>query len=220
MKPIFISGIGTGIGKTLVSAVIAEALQADYWKPVQAGRDPDTDSLRVKDLVSNTVSRFYPESYIFSLPASPHLSARKENKNIVLDRIVRDYQEMDHKRPLVVEGAGGLMVPLNEKEFVIDLIGALDARLVLVSRNYLGSINHSLMTAQICRARGLDVAGWVFNDHYMDYANEIAAWSGLPKLFELPRLESISKEQIAKAGVQWREVCISTLLSPLSHHRE
>jgi dethiobiotin synthetase len=214
MKPIFISGIGTGIGKTVVSAVITEALQADYWKPVQAGSIPDTDSLRVKELLSNSGSRIHRETYFFSLPASPHISARKENENIVLDRIVNEYQQMDHNRPLVIEGAGGLMVPLNEKEFVIDLVEALGARLVLVSRNYLGSINHSLMTAQIARARGLDVCGWIFNDQYMDYADEIAAWSRIPKLFEIPMLESVSQDHIAKFASQFKEVCRKTLLQP------
>lgn len=213
MKPIFVSGIGTSIGKTLVSAVIVEALGADYWKPVQAGMEPDTDSLRVKKLISNASTCIHPESYIFSLPASPHLSARKEMATISLERIVSDYQQMDKGRPLVIEGAGGLMVPLNEKEFVIDLVSQLDAKLVLVSRNYLGSINHSLMTAQICRSRGLDVAGWIFNDHYMEYADEIAGWSGIPVLFTLPMMEFISKERIAKAARRFEETCRRSLLS-------
>ena len=219
MKPIFISGIGTDVGKTLVSAIIAEALHADYWKPVQAGRDPDTDSMRVRALISNEASHIHPETYIFSLPASPHLSARAENKNISLDGIVNEYRKMDPNRPLVIEGAGGLMVPLNKKEFVIDLVEALGARLILVSRNYLGSINHSLMTAEICRSRGIDVAGWIFNDHYMDYSDEIVAWSGIPKLFELPMMESISKEQIVKIARQF-EGALKTLLSSATHHRE
>ncbi len=104
---------------------------------------------------------------------------------------------MNPDRALVIEGAGGLMVPLNEKDFVIDLVKALDARVVLVSRNYLGSINHSLMTARLCQTYGLDVAGWVFNDQYMHYEQEIAGWSGYPVLFSLPFFDSISKETIS-----------------------
>ncbi len=88
---------------------------------------------------------------------------------IELKKIANDLSRTDKTRPLVIEGAGGLMVPLNEQEFVIDLAKMLDARLVLVSRNYLGSINHSLMTAAICRNYGLDVVGWVFNDQYLNY---------------------------------------------------
>ena len=102
---------------------------------------------------------------------------------------------MDRSRPLVIEGAGGLMVPLNETEFVIDLVKILDARLLLVSRNYLGSINHSLMTAAICRQHGLDVAGWIFNDQYMNYEQEIVQWSGYPALFSVPLMNPLSKRR-------------------------
>ncbi len=92
------------------------------------------------------------------------------------------------------------MVPLNEAEFVLDLIKQLDARLILVSRNYLGSINHSLMTAKLCRQQGLDVAGWAFNDHYMNYESEIADWSDYPILFSLPFLDPVSKLTIREAA--------------------
>jgi dethiobiotin synthetase len=212
MRPIFISGIGTGIGKTLVATVITEALRADYWKPVQAGMDPETDRLRVKAMISNPESVIHPESYIFSLPASPHIAARKENKKISLQQISEDFNRMDKNRPLVIEGAGGLMVPLNEKEFVIDLVKLLDARLVLVSRNYLGSINHSLMTANICRTRDVDVAGWIFNDQYLDYAGEIAGWSGFPIIFSLTALDQISKQTIAGIAKQFGDSCRKVLL--------
>ncbi len=211
MKPIFISGIGTGIGKTLVSAVFTEALQADYWKPVQAGLDPDTDSKRLSSLISHSGSVIHPETYLLQLAASPHISAKKENRRIQLSGIVEDFSRMNPHRPLVVEGAGGLMVPLNDHEFVIDLVKLLDARLVLVSRNYLGSINHSLMTAEICRERGLDVAGWVFNDQYMDYAGEIAGWSGYPLLFSLPRLNQVSKETITEMATVHGHACRQVL---------
>ena len=107
---------------------------------------------------------------------------------------------MNSNRPLVIEGAGGLMVPLNEQEFVIDLVRMLNARLVLVSRNYLGSINHSLMTAAICRNYGLDVAGWVFNDQYMNYEQEIVRWSGYPSLFSVPLMNPLSKQAILAAA--------------------
>jgi len=211
MKPIFISGIGTGIGKTLVSAVFTEALRSDYWKPVQAGLDPDTDSIRLASLLSNKESVIHPETYLLQLAASPHISAGKENRRIMLSRIVEEFNRIDPGRPLVMEGAGGLMVPLNEAEFVIDLVKLLDARLVLVSRNYLGSINHSLMTARLCRDQGLDVAGWVFNDQYMDYAGEIAGWSGFPVLFSLPEMKNISKEVIFELAGQHVNACREVL---------
>src|SRR6185295_14501415 len=200
MKPIFISGIGTGIGKTVVAAVLTEALKADYWKPVQAGDEPGTDSSWIASLISNEQTRIHPETYKLRLAASPHIAARKENRRIELGRIVYDFEKLDHERPLIIEGAGGLLAPMNENEFVADLIKELDARVVLVSRNYLGSINHSLMTAKICQQQGLDVAGWVFNDQYMNYEAEIAGWSGYPILFSIPLLDAVTKLTIRETA--------------------
>jgi dethiobiotin synthetase len=200
MRPIFISGIGTGIGKTVIAAVITEALKADYWKPVQAGYEPVTDSQLVASYINNPQTIIHPETYLLKLAASPHIAAQKENRRIECRKIAEEMTRMDESRALVIEGAGGLMVPLNEQEFVIDLIRMLDARLVLVSRNYLGSINHSLMTAAICRNYGLDVAGWVFNDQYMNYEQEIVRWSGYPALFSLPLMNPLSKQTILTAA--------------------
>ena len=200
MRPIFISGIGTGIGKTLIATIITEALKADYWKPVQAGYEPGTDSELVASLVSNSETVIHPETYLLKLAASPHIAAQRENRRIELKKIADDLLRMNSYRPLVIEGAGGLMVPLNEQEFVIDLVKMLDARLVLVSRNYLGSINHSLMTAAVCRNYGLDVIGWVFNDQYMNYELDIVRWSGYPTLFSVPLMNPLSKQAILAAA--------------------
>jgi dethiobiotin synthetase len=200
MKPFFISGIGTGIGKTVIAALFSEALPADYWKPVQAGFEPETDSALVASLVTNSENIIHPETYTFRLAASPHIAARHENRRIEISRILEDFKKMDAERPLIIEGAGGLMVPLNENEFVIDLVRQLNARLILVSRNYLGSINHSLMTAAVCRSAGLDVAGWIFNDQYLDYESEIVNWSGYPALFSLPLFGSVSRQTIWEAA--------------------
>jgi dethiobiotin synthetase len=200
MRPLFVSGIGTGIGKTVVAAVLAEALSADYWKPVQAGFETGTDSSLVTSLISNTETVVHREIYKLQMAASPHIAARKENLRIDLNRIVDECHQLETVRPLVIEGAGGLMVPLNEKEFVVDLVKQLDAILILVSRNYLGSINHSLMTANICRSYGVLPAVWVFNDNYLDYEKEIVDWSGFPALFSLPKMDSISRQSISKAA--------------------
>lgn len=200
MRPFFISGIGTGIGKTIVAAVLTEALRADYWKPVQAGFENGTDSGLVSSLISNSVTVIHPETYKLKMAASPHIAAAKENLRIDIGRIVEDFNLLKNSRPLIIEGAGGLMVPLNEKEFVIDLIKKLDAILILVSRNYLGSINHSLMSAEVCRKHRLDVGGWVFNDNYLDYEQEIADWSGYRPLFSLPFMDSISSADITQAA--------------------
>jgi dethiobiotin synthetase len=205
MKPLFISGIGTGIGKTLIAAVITEALQADYWKPVQAGYDSETDSNRIRSMISNPQSRIHPETYKLKLAASPHIAAREENIRIELSRIKQDLRQIHSDRPLLIEGAGGLLVPLNETEFVIDLVKALDARLILVSRHYLGSINHSLLTAAACKAAGIEIAGWVFNDNYLDYSDEIVRWSGYPAIFSLPNLGRIDPAAISQAAARFQE---------------
>jgi dethiobiotin synthetase len=215
MKPLFISGIGTGIGKTVVAAMLTEALKADYWKPVQAGYETGTDCTLVASLISNTESVIHPESYTLKLAASPHIAARQENRKIELSLILHAFKEMNKNRPLIIEGAGGLMVPLNETDFVIDLIEKLDARLILVSRNYLGSINHSLMTAALCRSRGLDVAGWIFNDQYLHYEQEISNWSGYPVLFSQPLLDSISKESISRLASSFLREGMSYLYSSI-----
>ena len=193
MHPIFVTGIGTGIGKTLVAAVVAEALEAAYWKPVQAGYEDGTDSEWVRERIRLPQERIQPEAYKLALPASPHIAARKEGVVIDLDRIVRQLETIKD-RPLVIEGAGGLFVPLNDRQFIIDLIRKLDATVLLVSRNYLGSINHSLLTAAACRREGLRVAGWIFNDQYMRYEQEIAQWSGLPAIASIPFEDDLSSD--------------------------
>jgi dethiobiotin synthetase len=181
-KPIFITGIGTDVGKTVVAAIVTEALGAVYWKPVQAGYEQGTDTEWVAGRLSDP--RTFPEVYKLALPASPHIAAREEGVVISLDKIAG---EMPSGRPLVIEGAGGLMVPLNEREFIPDLVRRLDARVILVSRNYLGSINHSLLTAAVCKAYGLDVAGWIFNGEPSGYEEEIEQWSGLRRIASIPR---------------------------------
>jgi dethiobiotin synthetase len=207
MRPLFITGIGTDVGKTVVAAIVAEALGAVYWKPVQAGFDQGTDSEWMGERISGGPRLVKSEVYKLKLPASPHIAAREEGIMINLDKIV---EAMPPDRPLVIEGAGGLMVPLNEQEFVIDLIKRLDARVILVSRNYLGSINHSLLTAAVCKAHGLDVAGWIFNDQYLHYEQEIIQWSGIPAIGSVPFVEQPDavwvREQAGRLGPALRKM--------------
>jgi dethiobiotin synthetase len=203
MHPIFITGIGTGIGKTLVAAVVTEALEAVYWKPVQAGYEDGTDSEWVGERISRPHGRLYPEAYKLALPASPHIAARKEGVVIDLNVIVSQFETIK-ARPLVIEGAGGLFVPLNDRQFIIDLIRKLDATVLLVSRNYLGSINHSLLTAAACRGQGLRVAGWIFNDQYMRYEEEIAQWSGLPAIASIPFEGDLSSDFVREQAEKIR----------------
>jgi dethiobiotin synthetase len=128
------------------------------------------------------------------MAASPHIAAREEGVVLTVEHIA---SRLPMERPLVVEGAGGLLVPLNDTEFMADLALALDATVILVSRNYLGSINHSLLTAEVCRVRGLRVGGWIFNDQYMNYEEEIVRWSGYPRLGSVPFRETPDSEFVA-----------------------
>jgi len=199
--PIFITGIGTGIGKTIAAAIVAEALQADYWKPVQAGYEDGTDSNFIRQSLSNASSVVHPELYKLKMAVSPHIAAREENITISLSDIKNRLTAINadprvKKNGIVIEGAGGLMVPLNDGEFVADLIKQLQAKVVLVSRNYLGSINHSLLTARVCRLYRLDVLGWIFNDQYLAYEDEIVHWSGFPKIGSIAFSEKPDKEFI------------------------
>src|SRR5579872_4274684 len=214
-RPIFITGIGTDIGKTVVAAIVTEALHASYWKPVQAGFNDGTDTGWVGERISHPEGRLLPETYRLALPASPHIAAREEGITISLDRIAAQFEAFRPALPsstvsswhpsgsseasprfLVIEGAGGLFVPLNDTQFVIDLVKRLDATVLLVSRNYLGSINHSLLTAAACRSHGLHTAGWIFNDQYLHYEDEIVQWSGIPALASIPFHERPDREFI------------------------
>jgi dethiobiotin synthetase len=197
MKPIFITGVGTGIGKTIVSAILTEALQADYWKPIQAGTEGGTDSDTVRQLVSNTTTKIHPEAYKLALPASPHIAARREQTTIDLDKIERSSRHLSSiNEHLIIEGPGGIMVPLNQTEFVGDLLQKLNSRIILISRNYLGSINHSLLTAQYCQQKKLNVLGWIFTDEFGEYETEIEKWSGYKKIASIPFTKQLSKEFI------------------------
>ncbi|UNY99998.1 dethiobiotin synthase [Zhouia spongiae] len=152
-KKIFVTGISTEVGKTVVAAIITEALEADYWKPVQAGDLDYSDADKVKLLLSNSKSRIYPNSYALNTPMSPHAAAGADGITIDLKKI----KEPKTKNHLVIEGAGGLLVPLNNKETILDVIQS-DYQVVVVSRHYLGSINHTLLTINALKEKGFDVA--------------------------------------------------------------
>ena len=200
MKPIFITGTGTDVGKTLVAAIVVEALQADYWKPVQAGYENGTDSLWVQQMLSNKKSVIHPELYKLKMPASPHIAAAAEQKEIKIKKIVAHLPKA--KNRLIIEGAGGLMVPLNNKELVIDLIKKLQAKVIIVSKNELGSINHSLLTAAVLKKEKINVAGWIFTEEYQNYEREIGEWSGYPVIASIKHLPDISKETINAEAIR------------------
>ena len=169
MKKLFVTAIDTNAGKTLIASILTEALKADYWKPVQAGELHDTDTMKARALVSNEISVFHPETYRLKTPMSPHAAAARDGITINLDKI----KVPETSNTLIIEGAGGLMVPLNDNEFVVDLIKKLDAEVVLISRHYLGSINHTLLSAAILKQYGIKVRGIIFNGDEIEGTEEI-----------------------------------------------
>lgn len=192
-----------------MAAIIVEALKADYWKPVQAGFSEGTDSLFIQRVVSNKVTIIHPECYLLKMPASPHLAAPAEKKEITMNKIIRHLPNT--KNQLVIEGAGGLMAPLNKRELMLNLIKKLKAIVIVVSKNELGSINHSLLTAYALRKEKINVAGWVFNEEYKSYENDIARWSGFPVIAKVKHLPVISKETIKKEARKMRSSLIDIL---------
>lgn len=164
----FITGIGTDVGKTIAAAIVTEALAADYWKPLQAGELNNSDTHKVKRLVSNKKSVFHKNSFALKSPMSPHAAAEIDGIQVTTSKIKRPKTSND----LVIEGAGGLLVPINNKETIIDLIQPED-RIILVSRHYLGSINHTLLSLEAIKNRGLKCFGIIFSGDKNSATEEI-----------------------------------------------
>ena len=196
MKPLFITGIGTDIGKTIVSAIMVEKLTADYWKPVQSGELDNSDTMKVRRLISNKLTVFHPEAYRLTQPFSPHKSAELDGAEIAMDQIVLPATT----RQLIIEGAGGLMVPLNNSgDLIIDLINKLDAEVVLVSKNYLGSINHTLLSIDALENRGIKIKILVFNGEADNYSESIIKAhfkDDMPSVVHIPHLPAMDADQV------------------------
>lgn len=194
---LFVTGIGTEVGKTVIAAILTEKLKADYWKPVQAGDLDDSDTMKVRALVSNSVSVFHEEGFRLNHPMSPHAAAERDGVEIGLE----DFKMPQTENHLVIEGAGGLMVPLNDQDCVIDLIEGSGAEVVLVSRNYLGSINHTLLSIEALKNRGIPVRGVIFNDEEnAETERVILKMTGLKCLGRVELLKELTQEAIAKCG--------------------
>ena len=154
----FITGIGTDVGKTIVSAIFTEALQADYWKPIQAGDLHNSDANKIKKLITNQKTIIHNNSYALKTSASPHYAAELDNVTINLSNII----EPKTNNHLIVEGAGGIFVPINNSQTILDIIKP-NYKVIIVSKHYLGSINHTLLTIDALKNRNIKVAGIVFN---------------------------------------------------------
>ncbi len=191
--PYFISAIDTDVGKTIVSAILVEALKADYWKPIQAGNLEDSDTMTVQSLISNSTSQFYSETYRLNTPASPHYAAEIDGLQLEAHSI----QLPKTSNQLIVEGAGGLFVPINDKALLIDLMQDLNIPVILVIKNYLGSINHSLSSIYALQQKDIPIKGLIFNGPSVASSEEyILQYSKLPLIAKIPELSAISKQTI------------------------
>lgn len=199
-KRIFVSGIGTEIGKTFCSAIIVEALKADYWKPLQAGELDQLDSAWVRRAISNSITKIHPEHYLLSEPMSPHAAAKIDG----IELNITDFIVPETENNLIIEGAGGLMVPLNDRgDFIVDLIPHLADEVILISKNYLGSINHTLLSIELLKQRKIPILGVIFNgDPNPETEEIILETTGLTCLGKIPimdqELKGFVREQAAK----------------------
>lgn len=178
MDSYFVTGIGTDVGKTVVAAIITEALNADYWKPIQAGDLDFGDKERVAKYISNSTTTIFDNAIALSQPMSPHAAAKIDNLELLAKQIKRPKT----KNNLVIEGAGGLLVPINSKETIANLIQPTD-KVIVVSRHYLGSINHSLLTLELLKQHGITPFGIIFSgDEHPSTESIILEMSGVPML--------------------------------------
>tara|TARA_B110000037_G_scaffold221375_1_gene292207 strand:- start:3813 stop:4424 length:612 start_codon:yes stop_codon:yes gene_type:complete len=187
MKRIFVTGIGTEIGKTFCSAVIAEALKADYWKPVQSGELDQLDSDFVRNAISNNQTKIHPEQYLLTEPMSPHVAAKIDGIRLLVENFKVPATEND----LVIEGAGGLMVPLNhDGDMLVDLIPKVADEVILISKNYLGSINHTLLSIELLKQRNIPIKGIIFNgDSNPETEAIILSTTGISCIGKIPMMD-------------------------------
>ncbi|MEO0405230.1 MAG: dethiobiotin synthase [Bacteroidota bacterium] len=187
-----ITGIGTDVGKTVVSSILCEVLQFDYWKPLQAGTQPQTDTQLVQSLISESLT-CHPEHDILKEPMSPHAAALLEGKDIDLNDIRIPHSD----NGMIIEGAGGLMVPINDRETYADLFKKWDIPVIVVSSFYLGSIHHTLSTIVCMQQLGIPLRGIVFNGETNTSSKKvILEMTGVELLAEIPRLDEVHRDSI------------------------
>lgn len=193
MHKYFVTGIDTDSGKTLACAILCEALKADYWKPVQSGLPRDSDT--IQNLISNDLTRIHPETFLLKTPASPHAAADIDGVKIQL----KDFKLPQTNNTLIIEGAGGTLVPLNEKDFMVDLMLHLNVEIIVVADLYLGSINHTLLTIEALKNRNLKIKGIIFNgDTNAASESIILKHSKASCLLKIKRETAISRDVVLK----------------------
>ena len=194
MNGFFVTGTDTDVGKTVVSAWLLAHLDACYWKPVQAGAEPETDSETVRRIANLAEDRILPEAYLLREPIAPHEAARRSGIAIDMARLA---PPPITNRLLVVEGAGGLLVPLNDEAYVIDLATVLHLPVILVARSTLGTINHTLLSLEALRRRGVPIAGVVVNGPETSHNRAAIEHYGQVRVIaEIPWLETVTLEAL------------------------
>lgn len=205
---LFVTGIGTEVGKTVCAAILTEALQADYWKPIQAGALEHTDTDEVRSLVRNEYSYFWRSAYQLALAASPHWAAQHEGVDIRLASLGLPQS----KRRLIVEGAGGIMSPVNDQCTMLDMLAMWSIPTVVVSRHYLGSINHTLLTVQALRSRGIFIVGLIFNGTpHPPTESYILNHTQLPLIGRLLPHDTLTPDIVSGYAQQWKPVLVELL---------
>ena len=197
----FITGISTDVGKTVAAAIVAQALEADYWKPIQAGDLENSDTHKVKKYIKNKITQYHDNAFELNTPMSPHAAAEIDGVRIEVSQI----QRPTTKNNLVIEGAGGLLVPINNSETIADLITPTD-KVIVVSRHYLGSINHTLLTIELLKARNLNIAGIIFSgDENLTTESIIKKMTGVPIIGRIDQEPYIDQNVVAEYASLFKE---------------
>lgn len=202
-KQLFITGIGTEIGKTVCSSILTKYFKADYWKPIQSGDLHFSDSMKIKEWVGENVV-IHPERYRLKLAASPHQSALEEGFLINSN----DFKLPETQNNLIVEGAGGLMVPISDDEFIIDLIEKLNLPVALVVRNYLGCINHTLLSLMVLEQKNIKLEYLILNGSFPADTERMICKNiqQETKIIRIPDIEKITKENIERITKQLEKI--------------
>jgi dethiobiotin synthase len=190
LQGFFVTGTDTDVGKTLVSAWLMTHLDAVYWKPVQAGTEPETDSMTVRRLAEVGADRILPEAYLLPEAIAPHEAARRAGVTMEMAKLAPPATN----RLLIAEGAGGILVPLTGDDYVIDLAAQLQLPILLVARSTLGTINHTLLSIEALRRRGLPLAGVVMNGPETPHNRAaIERYGDVDVIAEIPWLPSVTR---------------------------
>lgn len=198
----FVTGIGTDVGKTVASAILALALDADYWKPIQAGELDNSDSIKVKRLTGGKIHVF-PEAYRLTSPMSPHAAAKIDEITIKAEELIVPQTDKN----LIIEGAGGVFVPITDSYFFIDWLEEISYPVIIVSKHYVGSINHTLLTIEALKARNIDIKGVIFiGDENRETEAVILNNGNVDFLGRIPIVEELTQtfieEQAALIGLK------------------